>query len=702
MKSLLWSVFLILTLAVTGCGGGGGGSSGSSSGSGNSAPVIETQPVSQSTVSGSSITLSVTATGNGLSYQWQNSTNAGATWADVADATAASYTLSAITAAMNGWQYRVTITSGTTSVESSAVTLTVASPTVPSITVQPANTQAVAGTGASFNVTAGGTSLTYQWQISTDGSTWANVSGATAATYKLATVALSDSGHQFRVEVSNSAGSITSNPALLTVTAASAKPTITTQPAASVSVVTGQSATFTVVASGDPTLTYQWQSSSDGGATFANISGATAASYTTPATAVSDSGKRFRVLVSNSAGNLTSSVATLTVTAASAAPVITTQPANQSVTAPATATFTVAASGTPTPTYQWQVSADGGATFANINGATSASYTTSATATTDSGKQFKVTVTNSSGSIASIAAVLTVAAPASFTSLGGSPYAITIDSSGVLWVLLAQPSNPTGSDATGGVLIQSVSASGSVATLTDSITQGSLTGLPQGIAVDSAGNVYVADSNNSVIRKVSPTGVASTFAGSGSFGNADGTGVAASFYLPSGLSMDSGRNIYVDDYGNHAIRKVTSAAVVTTLATNIAPACVAADAAGNVYFVDNTGAVLKLDTTGVITTLASSAVSVISAAGITVDSAGNLYIADAYNSVIRKVTPAGLVTTLAGSGSLGFVDATGAAASFSEPKGVAVDSGGNVFVADYGNHAIRKITPAGVVTTLVQ
>ena len=171
-------------------------------------------------------------------------------------------------------------------------------------------------------------------------------------------------------------------------------PSITTQPA-NQTVAVGQTATFSVAAAGTAPLSYQWQKGTMG------IAGATAASYTTPVTAASDNGSQFTVIVSNMAGSVTATAATLTVNSPTK-PSITTQPANQTVTVGQTATFSVVAAGTAPLTYQWQK----GTTA--ISGATSASYTTPATASSDSGSQFKVVVTNSAGSAASNAATLTV------------------------------------------------------------------------------------------------------------------------------------------------------------------------------------------------------------------------------------------------------------------------------------------------------
>ena len=190
--------------------------------------------------------------------------------------------------------------------------------------------------------------------------------------------------------------------------------------------------------------------------------------------------------------------------------------------------------------------------------------------------------------------------------------------------------------------------------------------------MDSAGNVYVADYGNSKIRKITPAGVVAAFAGSGAQGDADGTASAASFNYPESVAVDSAGNVYVADYGNDEIRKITRAGVVTTFAGSGAPG----DA-------DGTG----------------SAASFNGPEGIAVDSAGNVYVADYGNNKIRKITPAGVVTTLAGSGAQGDAGGTGSAASFDGPEGVAVDSADNVYVGDEFNNDIRKITSAGVVTT---
>ena len=349
------------------------------------APSITAQPANATVAAGQAATFSVTATGTSpLSYQWtKNGTPIGG-------ATSRSYTTPATTSTDNGSTFAVTVTNSVSSASSNSASLTVNVP--PSITAQPASRAVNAGQTAAFSVTATGTgTMSYQWKKN-----GAAISGATAATYTTPATTGSDNGEQFSVTVTDMVSSVNSNAATLTVNAA---PSIVAQPA-SQTVNAGQTATFAVSASGSGTLTYQWKK---GGAA---ISGATSASYTTPATAASDSGSQFSVTVTNSIGSATSNAATLTV---NVPPVISSQPASQTVKAGQTATFSVTASGTGTLAYQWKKNGSA------IGGATAASYTTPATAASDNGASFTVTVTGNSGNVTSNAATLTVNGPPAIT-----------------------------------------------------------------------------------------------------------------------------------------------------------------------------------------------------------------------------------------------------------------------------------------------
>jgi len=258
---------------------------------------------------------------------------------------------------------------------------------------------------------------------------------------------------------------------------------------------------------------------------------------------------------------------------------------------------------------------------------------------------------------------------------------------------------------------------GSTSTLAGSGAQGSADGVgvaasfnfPEGIAVDAIGIVYVADLLNAKIREIVTGGKVITIAGGGAPGQIDGTGTGASFAAPTGVASDASGNLYVSDGGS--IRRITESGVVTTLATSFSGLyAIAVDIAGSNVYVAGSNTISKVTAAGVVTILAGgatgfadgtgAAASFNGLSGITVDAVGNVYVADQLNHAIRKVTPGGVVTTLAGNGSLGFADGVGTAARFNSPAGVAVDLSGNIYVTDRGNYRVRKITPSGLVTTL--
>ena len=202
---------------------------------------------------------------------------------------------------------------------------------------------------------------------------------------------------------------------------------------------------------------------------------------------------------------------------------------------------------------------------------------------------------------------------------------------------------------------------------------------PSGVAVDDAGNVYVADSGNALVRKISPNGVVTTLAGSGTFGSADGTGSSAQFGFPAGIAVDTEGVVYIADSTLGSIRRITPAGVVTTLA--------GATSQYSYGSTDGAGQNAKFN----------------GPSGVAVDASGLVYVADSNNHTIRKVTKAGVVTTLAGlAGVRGSADGTGSNARFNLPTELSIDSVGNVYVADTGNGAIRKISPTGEVLTLAR
>ncbi len=263
--------------------------------------------------------------------------------------------------------------------------------------------------------------------------------------------------------------------------------------------------------------------------------------------------------------------------------------------------------------------------------------------------------------------------------------------------------------------------------------------LPLGIAVDANNNVYIADSLNHVVRIVDPTGVINTFAGNGVPGYSGDTGAAtgASLNHPYGLAVDKGFNVYIADNGNHAIRKVTTDGNINTFAGNQVynfgysgdgaaanaaqltyPTDVAVDSGGIVYIADYGNFVIRQVTTdGLIHTYAGNntegfagdggvptSASLYQPFGVAVDSSGNVYVSEYGDSRIRKVTSGtgSKISTLAGNGNYGFGGdgSAGTSAQLNYPHGLCVDSGGNVYVADWGNNRIRKIVSGGTISSV--
>ena len=350
-------------------------------------PSITTQPANLTVTAPNQASFSVVATGDApLSYQWRRNGS------DISGATSSSYVLNPTAVSDSGAQFDVVVTNGVGTITSAAATLTVnPTPVPPSITTQPAHLTVTAPNQASFSVVATGDApLSYQWRR--NGS---DISGATSSSYVLNPTAVSDSGAQFDVVVTNAAGTVTSSAATLTVNPTPVPPSITTQPV-NLTVTAPNQANFSVVATGDAPLSYQWRRNGS------NISGATSSSYALNPTAVADSGAQFDAVVSNAAGTVTSSAATLTVNPAPVPPSITTQPANLTVTAPNQANFSVVATGDAPLSYQWRRNGS------DISGATSSSYVLNPTAVSDSGAQFDVVVYNAAGTVTSSAATLTV------------------------------------------------------------------------------------------------------------------------------------------------------------------------------------------------------------------------------------------------------------------------------------------------------
>jgi sugar lactone lactonase YvrE/uncharacterized Zn-binding protein involved in type VI secretion len=293
---------------------------------------------------------------------------------------------------------------------------------------------------------------------------------------------------------------------------------------------------------------------------------------------------------------------------------------------------------------QWQRLPVGGSGWvalsdnATYGGTATATLTVAGVTAAMTGDQFRCTLSNPFGSVTSSPAGLIVALPCLIQTLAGIP-------------------GSTGS-ANGAAL-------------------GATFNFPNGIAEDPAGNIYIGDMSNDTIRKISAAGIVSTFAGAtGATGTTNSTiGTSSRFNGPAGIATDAAGNVYVADYNNNEVRKITPAGAVSLLAGS---------SSGRSGSTNSTGSNARFK----------------GPADLAVDSAGNVYVADQTNNLIRKITPAGVVTTLAGSGAAGSADGTGTKASFNQPGGIGIDAAGNLYVADSYNHTIRKVTPAGVVTTL--
>ncbi|MDX2187602.1 MAG: immunoglobulin domain-containing protein [Opitutaceae bacterium] len=348
-----------------------------------SPPSITTQPSAVTVTEGGAASFTVSASGGTpLSYQWRKDGVA------ITGATSASYSIPA-TAATHSGSYSVVVTNSSGSVTSNAASLTV-NPVVvaPTILAHPTSASALAGSSLTLSVNATGSgTLSYQWKKN-----GANITGATSASLSLTGITTANGG-TYSVVVTNSVGSVTSNAATVTVTTLTVAPSISSQPS-SQSVNVGSPLVLSVAVDGTAPFTYQWKK---GGI---NILGATSSTFSVNSAALGNAGD-YSVVVTNSAGSVTSSIASVSVLEVIVAPSITSQPASKSVSAGANATFSVSATGTGPLTYQWIYN------DTDIPGATAASYTVVAAQPADAGN-YSVVVTNAAGSDISATASLTV------------------------------------------------------------------------------------------------------------------------------------------------------------------------------------------------------------------------------------------------------------------------------------------------------
>jgi len=658
--------------------------------------TILTQPRSEAAAAGSSPTLGVTAIGmTPLLCQWYQVT-ATATNA-VPGGTNLSLTLTNVQLG-NAGSYYCVLTDPVSSATSSNCLLGV-------VDVQPAQQSVLAGTSASFAVLTAGTPATScAWYK--QGASYLAVfaTGPVLAFTPVSTAFLHDDGAYVAV-VTTPLGTVTNQAAQLT----GLYPPQCVSGPANAELKAGQPIDLLVSVDGTQPLSLQWFL---GGAA---ISGATNSVYSLAAAQLSDAGA-YTVVASNAYGVVTSPLATLVV---DVPPSITTPPQSQSIPLNSGVTFNVRAAGTRLQ-YQWSFNGQA------ILGATSSSYNLASVQGTNGGT-YSVLVSNVAGTATS-SALLTVLFPPSLTNWApgltqgvGYSAAFTVGAAGTPPLAYQWLSNGVPvAGATGTSFVVSPTGTTNAGTYAVVITNlyGTVTGavnltvpvydfrtlangLPFGnisaVAVSPNGYLYVISGNSVCQVLLGNPGTILPLAGSPVAGNGDGLQDQAFFNSPQALAVDATETIYVADYGNNAVRKITPAGVVTTVATVSSPQGLAVDGAGNLYVSDfNNGAVRKI-VNGVVSTFASG---LNHPYGVALDGANHVYVSECYGYRVWRFAPSGSGVVIGGTGGSAYRDGPVGSAQFARPTGVAVDAAGNVFVAEGGDNVIRVISSDGSVGTL--
>ncbi len=579
----------------------------------------------------------------------------------------------------NAGNYDVVITDASGSITSSVVALTVNVPAF--ISLPPINQVVALGSNVNFTVSAGGNApLGYQWLSNS-----IPVAGANASNYSF-TVSSSSQPQAFSVLVSNSYGSVTSSVANLSVVVL---PPGIVQPPASQVVAAGGSATFNVVAAGSPPFNYQWWFMGS------PLAGQTNATLALANVATNQAGP-YSVLIASPYGATNSAAAVLWV---GSVPVITQQPASLAVLAGANATLATAVSGVGPFTFQWQCNGTNVNIISNLI-TTVAGVGRANGFSGDGGPATNATLYNPAG-------VAVDALGNVYIADAGNNRVRKINPQGIITTLAGKGGPAFGGD--GGLATNAYLSA------------------PQAVTVDAVGTVFIADMGNNRIRKVATNGIITTVAGTNTSGySGDGlAATAAALRQPYGVCLDGAGNLYIGDSGNNRIRRVGTNGLISTVAGNGAatnsvdgipatsgglpsPAQLSFDAAGNLLVAESTTHVLrKIDTNGMVSTLAGNGTAGYAGDGgsamsarlnhpnqVVADVLGNLYLADTYNDRIRRVDPAGFITTVAGNGGANVVTdgipATNSSVVY--PYGLTFDLAGNLLIADTLDNRIRKVS----------
>ena len=768
---------LILLSLLSACGGGGGGSASNAAPApaAAAAPSVSIVSLSPATPTvAQNVSMVASGSGNGLTYKW-----------DFGDGqTGTGLTVSHSYASIGNYNIAVTATDGTgaTAKAQSAVNVALAPVSAIINSLSPSATVVGQTVSVSGSGTGQGT-LSYSWDFG-DGSAAgtganSNHSYSAAGSYTI-TLKLTDS---------SGASATASKSIAITSSAGAASVGATINSFSPAAPTAGSVVSFTGSGTGSGTLSYQWKFGDGGSASGPSATHTYSAQgvYTVTLVATDSTG-----------ASSTPTTATVTVIDPTAPTGITITPSqNQAITGSAF-NVTGSATGSGSLSYSWDFGdgSTGTGSTATHTYSTSSSYSITLTVSDPYGQSSRASATLVSGAgIALIAGPIT--GSGSQDGLGGAagfgaPAGVAVDiygntyiadtynnnirkisPNGTVTTIAGAPSTPGNTDGpialatfknpggiavdanetlyiadTGNNTIRKITRAGIVSTIAGSgaatpFTNGTGTSAtfnnPQAIALDSNGNIYVADTGNSVVRMITPAGVVTTFAGvPGSTGSSDGAAASATFVSPSGLAVDLAGNVYVTDYGNNNLREISITNTVSTIAasanttfgggtsdgTGLAaqfsyPQGLTIDASGKILYVTDSqsGRIRKVDNSAgtansaIVTTISGSSTGYLDGTGlyaqfnyptgIAIAPNGTLFVADLGNSTIRKISNL-VVTTYAGSVSLaGSADGTGTAALFNGASGAVSDSNGNLFVADTNNHTIRKITPAGVVTTFV-